>query len=438
MALTLDDTILSSEDFAQTRQRWQKQIHQRILSRLDLQALALLDATQVRDQVFREGDGQFEQLHAPLSRQERHRILNDICDDILGLGPIEPLLADPTVTDILVNGPDHVYVERRGRLEPVPVRFLDEAHLYQTIERLVSRIGRRLDESSPMVDARLDDGSRVNAVIRPLALDGPILSIRRFPAERLTLEGLAAHGAFPASLLPLLQSMVTARLNIMISGGTGSGKTTLLNAMSAAIPSSERIITIEDAAELQLQQAHVVRMESRPPNIEGKGEISLRDLVRNSLRMRPDRIVVGEVRGMEFIDMLTAMNTGHDGSLTTIHANTPNDAIRRLESLAAMSSLGLETGIVTQLIASALDVIIQLERMEDGVRRVTSVQELVGVARDRVELREICRFERYQLSEEGRVQGDFMSTGYRPAFRDKLKRRSLSVDEAVFTEGILQ
>lgn len=456
MALTINERLLpgfkGSEGYkdlqsdlqTETRNHWERQIHRQIIARLDLQILATLSQEQARGEVMREGRHQLETLNPPLSESEREEVLIAIRDDMLGLGPLEALLADPTVSDILVNGPAHIYVERRGHLEPEASRFRDETHLQQTIDRLVSRAGRRLDESSPMVDTRLADGSRVNAVISPLALDGPILSIRRFPEEHLTLSALARLGAFPKSLQQLLQNMVRSRLNILISGGTGSGKTSMLNALSAAIDHSERIITVEDAAELQLQQPHVVRLESRPPNIEGEGEVTLRDLVRNSLRMRPDRIVVGEVRGAEFIDMLTAMNTGHDGSMTTLHANSPRDAVRRLKSMAAMSGMGLDGDVVVELIASAVDAIIQLERMEDGVRRVISIQELVGIEHGDIVLREISRFERSGsgMDHVGKgkrkgVAGEFISTGYRPLFMDKLEARGLGCEDKVFSAGVL-
>ncbi|WP_066014474.1 CpaF family protein [Endozoicomonas atrinae] len=448
MALTINSRLMPGfkphDSQQEIRNHWEREIHRQVVSRMNLQVLSTLPAEQARAEVVREGRYQLDQLKAPLSDTEREELLTAISDDMLGLGPLEALLADPMVSDILVNGPVHIYVERRGHLEPVATRFRDEAHLQQTIDRLVSRAGRRLDESSPMVDTRLADGSRVNAVISPLALDGPILSIRRFPEEHLTLSALARLGAFPKCLQKLLQNMVRSRLNILISGGTGSGKTTMLNALSAAIAHSERIITVENAAELQLQQPHVVRLESRPPNIEGEGEVTLRDLVRNSLRMRPDRIVVGEVRGAEFIDMLTAMNTGHDGSMTTLHANSPRDAVRRLKSMAAMSGMGLDGDVVVELIASAVDVIIQLERMEDGVRRVVSIQELVGIEQGDIALREISRFERSQsgkglVVEAGRkgVAGDFVSAGHRPLFMNKLEARGFGCDDRVFFEGCL-
>lgn len=460
MALTVDDHLLPGlqpvDTQAKVHQHWQQQVHRQIVSRLDLQVLSTLTSVQARAEVRREGLYQMDHLSVPLSAAERQEILNEICDDMLGLGPLEPLLRDPKISDIMVNGPNHIYVERRGHLEPVATRFRDERHLHQTIDRLVSRSGRRLDESSPMVDTRLMDGSRVNAIIHPLALDGPVLSIRRFPEEHLTLPALARMGAFPASLLGVMRNMVKSRLNILISGGTGSGKTTLLNALSAAIDHHERVITVEDAAELQLQQPHVVRLESRPANIEGQGEVTLRDLVRNSLRMRPDRIVVGEVRGAEFIDMLTAMNTGHDGSMTTLHANSPADAVRRLKSMAAMSGIGLDSEVITELIASAINVIVQLERMEDGTRRVTSIQELVRGEAEVLELREICRFERCHVLErmqvtdleqssidqqgatKKNVSGNFISMGYFPDFLKKFEVRGLEIDRSVFAEGVLK
>ena len=441
MALTIDDHLLPSfkmhASAADIRHQWEQKIQRQIIARLDLQVLSTLSAEQARAAVQREGRQQLAMENAPLTETERKQVLQAICDDMLGLGPLETLLKDETVSDILVNGPRQIYVERNGKLERTQITFRDAPHLQQTIDRLVGRAGRRLDESNPMVDTRLPDGARVNAIIHPLALNGPILSIRRFPEDYLTLAGLSKVGTLPKCLQPLLRGIVQTRLNVLISGGTGSGKTTLLNALSGAIARHERIITIEDAAELQLQQPHVIRLESRPPNIEGKGEITQRDLVRNSLRMRPDRIIVGEVRGAEFIDMLTAMNTGHNGSMTTLHANSPQDAIRRIKSLAAMSGIGLDNSVINELISSAIDVVIQLERMEDGVRRITSISELVGIKHNDIKLAPIIEFERVSQQQKHNIIGQFVSSGYRPTFMDKITLRGWEGDEQIFTQGVL-
>jgi pilus assembly protein CpaF len=367
-----------------------------------------------------------------LNETDRRLIIQGIQDEMLGLGPIEPLLSDPTVSDILVNGPYQVYAERHGKIVPTDVQFDNEAHLLRVIDRIVSRIGRRVDEMSPMVDARLPDGSRVNAVIPPLAIDGPLLSIRRFAVVPYTVQDLISFGAMTAGMAELIQGLVRARLNLLVSGGTGSGKTTLLNVMSASIPTDERIITIEDAAELQLQQPHVVRMESRPPNIEGKGEISQRDLLRNSLRMRPDRIIMGEVRGGEVLDMLQAMNTGHDGSMTTIHANSPRDALTRLEHMLGMAGLKAESRAMRQQIGSALSVVIQVSRLSDGQRKVTSLQEITGIEGDVISMQEIFRFDQTGLSPEGRVLGAFVATGIRPKFAPRLSTRGIVLSDKLF------
>ncbi|TXI60159.1 MAG: CpaF family protein, partial [Limnohabitans sp.] len=358
--------------------------------------------------------------------------IQSIQDEMLGLGPLEPLLADPGISDILVNGPHQTWIERRGRLERSAVRFDDDAHLRRVIDRIVSRVGRRVDEMSPMVDARLPDGSRVNAVIPPLAIDGPSLSIRRFGGDTLTLHELTRLQALTPGMAELVTAMVQARLNVLISGGTGSGKTTLLNAMSAGIPAGERIITIEDAAELQLQQPHVVRLESRPPNIEGEGEVSQRALLRNSLRMRPDRIILGEVRGAEVVDMLQAMNTGHDGSMTTLHANSPRDALTRLEHMLGMAGLQLDTRSMRQQIGSALSVVVQVSRLSDGQRKVVSLQEITGTEGDVVSMQEVFLFEQTGLDSDGRVRGQFQATGIRPRFAQRLRARGIALRDDLF------
>jgi pilus assembly protein CpaF len=370
----------------------------------------------------------------PLSTSERERLVNDVQHELFGLGPLEPLLADPTISDILVNSHSTIYIERGGKLERSDVAFKDDEHLMRVIERIVSTVGRRIDESSPMVDARLQDGSRVNAIIPPLSIDGPILSIRRFGAEPLRMAKLIEYKALTRDIADMLQMCVTARLNTLISGGTGAGKTTLLNALSAYIPEYERIVTIEDSAELQLQQPHVVRLETRPPNIEGKGEVTQRDLVRNALRMRPDRIVIGEVRGGEAIDMLQAMNTGHDGSLTTIHANSPRDALSRLETMIQMTGMRLSERAMRQQVASAIDLVLQVARLSDGTRRVTSISEITGMEGDTITMQEVFQYERTGITAQGEVIGRFRPTGIRPRFAERLKACGLQLPRVFFEE----
>jgi pilus assembly protein CpaF len=396
-------------------------LHRRLIERLDLDALEQIKnenelITQIRHAVL-----EFLRAEAtPLSQREREEIVEQIIYEVTGLGPIEPLFRDSTISDILVNGPREIYVERAGRLSRVAASFRNDAHLLAVIDRIVSRVGRRVDEASPMVDARLPDGSRVNAIIPPLALDGPVLSIRRFGTD-LAVNQLVANGTLTEEMMQLFSSCVRARLNIMISGGTGSGKTTMLNAMSTFIPTQERVITIEDAAELQLQQDHVVRLETRPPNSEGHGEVVARDLVKNALRMRPDRIIIGEVRSGEALDMLQAMNTGHEGSLTTIHANTPRDAISRLETMILMAGTNLPARAMREQIASAMDLIIQLSRLTDGTRRVTSIVEITGMEGDVITTQEIYRYQRRGIGPDGMVVGQFETTGIRPHFVERLK-----------------
>jgi pilus assembly protein CpaF len=371
---------------------------------------------------------------APLSVIQRRHVVRQIEDEVMGLGPLEPLLADPSVSDILVNGPNNIYVERSGKLQRTAVRFNDDAHLLNIIDRIVSKVGRRIDESTPMVDARLKDGSRVNAIIPPLAIDGPVLSIRRFRKDALNIDDLVRYGSLNRALVGLLRAIVMARLNVMISGGTGSGKTTLLNAMSAFIPERERIVTIEDSAELQLQQPHVVRLETRQVNVEGRGQITQRDLVRNSLRMRPDRIVVGEVRGAEALDMLQAMNTGHDGSLTTIHANSSRDALSRVETMVAMTGITFPISALRNQIASAIDVIIHMERQEDGCRRIISVQEISGMEANTIVMSEIFNFSRSGVDEKGNVIGKFSATGIVPEFYDRIRKRGIELPISDFSK----
>src|SRR5438045_489682 len=352
---------------------------------------------------------------------ERERLFGELIDDVFGLGPLEPLLRDPSISDILVSTHDHVFVERGGQLERVPATFQDNRHLARVIDRIVSAVGRRIDDSSPLVDARLADGSRVNAIIPPLAVDGPLLSIRRFPAERLKADDLVTLRALTRPMLDFLSHCVRARLNTLISGGTGAGKTTLLNVLSSFIPSRERIVTIEDAAELQLRQEHVARLETRPPNVEGKGAVKQRQLLINALRMRPDRIIVGEVRGEEALDMLQAMNTGHDGSLTTVHANTPRDALSRLETMIAMANVNLPDKAMRQQIAAAIQIVVQQARMSDGSRKVTSISEITGMEGDIITMQEIFRFDKQGLGAEGKVMGRFLATGVRPKVCERLR-----------------
>jgi pilus assembly protein CpaF len=368
----------------------------------------------------------------PLSRQEREQLVVEVQHETFGLGPIEPLMQDPTVSDILVNGPHEVYVERRGKLQKTSAIFRDDAHLMQVIDRIVSAVGRRVDESSPMVDARLKDGSRVNAIIPPLALDGPVLSIRRFAVDPFRMSDLLAFSTLTEQLAEVLRGVVQARLNVLVSGGTGAGKTTLLNILSNYIPATERIVTIEDSAELQLQQDHVVRLETRPANIEGGGAVAARDLVRNALRMRPDRIVVGEVRGPEVLDMLQAMNTGHDGSMSTVHANSTRDALSRVETMVLMSGLSLPMRAMRDYIASALNLVIQLARLSDGTRKLVRVTEIVGMEEDVVTTQDIFVFEQEGIDKDGRVRGFHRATGVRPRFSERLERAGIHLPRELF------
>jgi pilus assembly protein CpaF len=411
---------------------WKVRIYQKLLEVMDLSLIGTIPEQQARSQIRELASRLMGEESATLTAEQRQMVIRTIEDEVMGLGPLEPLLADKSVSDILVNGPKQVYVERRGRLEVTEVKFNDDTHLMNIIDRIVSGVGRRIDESSPMVDARLQDGSRVNAIIPPLALDGPMLSIRRFAVELLGMEDMIQLGSINQQVADVMQAIVKARLNVLISGGTGAGKTTMLNILSGFIPVTERIVTIEDSAELQLQQPHVVRLETRPPNIEGKGEVAARDLVRNSLRMRPERIIVGEVRGGEALDMLQAMNTGHDGSLTTIHANTPRDALSRVENMVSMTGIQFPTkGLRTQM-ASAINVVLQIERQEDGRRRLVSLQEINGMEGDVITMSELFRFEREGLDKEGNVLGELRSTGIIPAFHKQMKRRGIDLPVEVF------
>ena len=415
-------------------QEMKSRLHRTLINRMDLTKLSTLSSEQVHAEVSRLAESVLAQEAMPLSAAERERLVSDVHHELFGLGPLEPLLKDPTISDILVNSHDTIYIERRGKIEATNVRFKDDEHLMRVIERIVSSVGRRIDESSPMVDARLQDGSRVNAIIPPLAIDGPVVSIRRFGADPLRMNALIDNKALTKDIADMLQMVVHARLNVLISGGTGAGKTTLLNALSAFIPENERIVTIEDSAELQLQQPHVVRLETRPPNIEGKGEVTQRDLVRNALRMRPDRIVIGECRGGEAIDMLQAMNTGHDGSLTTIHANTPRDALARLETMIQMTGMRLSDRAMRQQIASALNLVVQVARMSDGSRRVTSISEITGMEGETITMQEIFQYERTGVDKDGQVLGRFRPTGIRPRFAERLKACGLQLPRVFFEE----
>src|SRR5947209_228902 len=407
-------------------------IHGQLIERLDLAKLDALPRELVQQQIRRIVEDMLALDETPLSRKERDDLVVEIEHETFGLGPIEPLMQDPTVSDILVNGAREIYIERRGKLERTRVTFRDDTHLLQVIDRIVSAVGRRVDESSPMVDARLPDGSRVNAIIPPLALDGPVLSIRRFAKDPFRMADLIEFGTLTPALAEILRATVQARLNILVSGGTGAGKTTMLNVLSNAIPNTERIVTIEDSAELQLQQDHVVRLETRPPNIEGQGAISQRDLVRNALRMRPDRIVVGEVRGAEVLDMLQAMNTGHDGSLSTIHANSTRDALSRVETMVLMPRISLPVRAMRDYIASALDLVIHVSRLSDGTRKVVRVTEIVGMEEDVVTTQDIFTFDQEGIDSDGRVIGFHRATGVRPKFTERLSRAGIHLGSEVF------
>jgi pilus assembly protein CpaF len=410
-------------------------IHRRMVERINLASLESVEPERLRFQIRQIISTLLTEESIPLSEAQRLALEEEVLNETFGLGPIEPYLHDPDVADILVNTHRQVYIERFGKLELTPTKFDNDEHVMRIIDRIVSRIGRRVDESSPMVDARLADGSRVNAIIPPLSIDGPVLSIRRFGVRTLNMPDLLELGSVSPGMAELLQGIVKARLNTLICGGTGSGKTTLLNAMSSFIPVSERVVTIEDAAELQLLQPHVVRLETRPSNIEGKGEITQRELVKNALRMRPDRIVVGEVRGAEVMDMLQAMNTGHDGSLTTIHANSSRDALSRLETLMLMSGISLPNRVMREQISAAIDVVVHATRLSDGTRRVMAVSEIVGMEQDVVAMQDIFVFRKTGLAEDGKILGHFEATGIRPKFADQLRLAGVNITPAVFREG---
>jgi pilus assembly protein CpaF len=409
-----------------------ERLHRQVIDSLDLTIIAKLDSGQLKAELSKLVTELLESESVPLSMKEREELISDIQHEVMGLGPLEPLVQDQTVNDILVNRCDQIYVERAGKLELTDIKFRDESHLRKIIEKIVSAVGRRIDESSPMVDARLLDGSRVNAIIPPLALDGSSISIRKFSKDKLQISDLVEKKSLTPEIAELLRGIVEARLNILISGGTGTGKTTILNILSGFIPSDERIVTIEDSAELQLRQDHVVRLETRPPNVEGRGEVTQRELVKNCLRMRPDRIVMGEVRSGECLDMLQAMNTGHDGSLTTIHANTPRDCLTRVETLVAMAGLNLATKALRHYISSAIDVVLQMTRLSDGSRKITSLSEIVGMEGETITLQEIFLFQQTGLDEQRKVHGTFKATGVRPKFVERFKALGIACDADIF------
>jgi pilus assembly protein CpaF len=416
-----------------TEREWKQRIYERLLKILDLSLLGSLEEHAARSQIREITTRLLLEESAPLSLAQRQFVTRRIEDEVLGHGPLEPLLADPTVSDILVNGSQQVYVERHGKLELTEVRFNDDAHLMNIIDRIVSAVGRRIDESSPMVDARLKDGSRVNVIIPPLALDGPMMSIRRFAVELFRAEDLIRLGTINEQMATVLKAIVHGRLNVVISGGTGAGKTTLLNIVSGFVPHNERVVTIEDSAELQLQQPHVVRLETRPPNIEGKGQVAQRDLVRNALRMRPERIIVGEVRGPEALDMLQAMNTGHDGSLTTVHANSPRDALSRVETMVSMTGITFPMRALRAQMASAINIVIQVARDEDGKRRLVSLQEINGMEGEVITMSEIFAFERRGVDASGNVLGELKATGVVPSFQRRLAARGIDLPVSLFS-----
>lgn len=430
---TLDRNINSGKNFDDLK----RLIHSKLVDKLDLSRVSDLQGDTLRREIRLVVERLCDTENPLLNRMERERLIDEVLDETFGFGPLEMLLKDPTVSDILVNGPFKVYVERRGKLEKTDVKFRDNDHLMQIIDRIVSKVGRRVDETTPLVDARLPDGSRVNAVIQPIALDGASLSIRRFGANPLKLEDLLNFKAFTPEMAMVMEASIKARLNIVISGGTGCGKTTLLNTLSSFIPHDERVVTIEDAAELQLQQDHVVRLETRPPNIEGKGAVVTRDLVKNALRMRPERIIIGECRGGETLDMLQAMNTGHSGSMTTLHANTPRDAQARLETMIMMGGVELPIKAMRQQISSAVDVIIQANRLQGGPRKITSITEVLGMEQDVIIMQEIFRFKQLGIDQNGRAYGQFEATGVRPTFVSRLEQAGIKLPTNLFQERVL-
>lgn len=426
------DRLFTRENFNPEFQELKFTLHRKLLDRINLEMLSGVAVDRVRKEIRDAVAHLVEEEKTPLNLIEKNRVIGEVLDEVFGLGPLEPLLADPSISDILVTTPRLVYIERAGKLYKTSVQFKDNQHLMRIIEKIVARVGRRVDESSPLVDARLPDGSRVNAAIPPVAVDGPLLSIRRFGRDPLQAEDLVQILTLTEGMMDLLKACVKARLNIVISGGTGSGKTTLLNVLSSFISEDERIVTIEDAAELRLHQEHVARLETRPPNIEGTGAIRIRELVINALRMRPDRIVIGEVRGEEAMDMLQAMNTGHDGSLTTIHSNSPRDAFTRLEVMVGMASANMATRSIRQQISSAVDLVVQISRMSDGTRRVVALTECVGMEGDLITMQDIFVFEKTGLTEKGRVTGRFRATGIRPRFYEQLRSSGVQIPTSLF------
>ena len=427
-----DDTNKTEKARLETYQGLKGRIHRKLLEKLDFSTIDVIPAEVLRKEVARAVESLIVEDNTPLSEQEKEGLIVEIQHEIFGLGPIEPLLADPEISDILVNRHNQVYVEKKGKLSKASLAFRDDNHLMQIIDRIVSKVGRRVDESSPYVDARLPDGSRVHAIIPPIALDGPVLSIRRFGVEPLRMADILAFGTLTPEMAKILEGCVKARLNFLVSGGTGSGKTTLLNILTEYVPATERIITIEDSAELHLKQEHVVRLETRPPNIEGKGQVTQRDLVRNSLRMRPDRVILGEVRGGEALDMLQAMNTGHDGSLSTIHANSARDAMSRLETMVLMAGMDLPERAIREQVASAINVVVHLARMSDGSRKVTSMTEIVGLEGSTITMQDIFTFEQEGIGTDGRIIGKLMPTGIRPKFMNRLKLIGYELPAKIF------
>ncbi len=430
---TPNTEVAKSQQFEEVKRR----IHGKLVDKLDLSRVGDLKGDVLKREIRMVVEHLCDAEDTLLNRQERERIVDEVIDEVLGLGPLELILKDPAVSDILINGPKNIYVEKNGRMEKSKVEFRDGKHLLQIIDRIVSKVGRRVDETSPMVDARLEDGSRVNAIIPPLALDGAAVSIRRFGSNPLKLENLLNFKAFTPEMVMLLEGCIKARCNIIIAGGTGSGKTTLLNTLSSFISHDDRIVTIEDAAELQLQQDHVVRLETRPANIEGNGAVTATDLVKNALRMRPERIIIGECRGGETLDMLQAMNTGHDGSMTTIHANTPRDAIARLETLVMMSGFELPVKAIRQQVAGAVDVLIQANRLQGGPRRITAITEVVGMEQDTIVMQDIYKFVQKGVNEEGKAYGQFECTGVRPSFMDRLESSGVRLPASAFRERVM-
>ncbi len=434
---TLGQTRLTDTAKAEEFDKIKRRIHNKLVDKLDLTKVSELQGDVLRREIRLVVEHLCDTEDTLLNRNERERLIEEVLDETFGLGPLEMLLKDHTISDILINGPKSIYVERRGKMERTSVEFRDNGHLLQIIDRIVSKVGRRVDEVCPMVDARLPDGSRVNAIIPPLALDGAAVSIRRFGSNPLKLEDLLNFKAFTPEMVMLLEGAMKARLNIIISGGTGSGKTTLLNTLSSFIPNTDRIVTIEDAAELQLQQDHVVRLETRPPNIEGKGQVSATDLVKNALRMRPERIIIGECRGSEALDMMQAMNTGHEGSLTTLHSNSPRDAIARLETMMMMAGFELPLKAMRQQIASAVDLIVQANRLQGGPRKVTHITEVVGMEQDTVIMQDIYSFHQEGIDENGRARGRFEATGIRPTFMDRLEQAGVRLPASAFRQRVM-